>query len=153
MANSTTPILAGNTLISSEIESSIAADEKNSAAHTAPDVTKFVYDETSGYYYDYATGFYYDATSQYFYNSATQKYCYWDAVSSSYIPVENTPATPTAKKDGDSTAATSSTSTPEPQSSASVPEKAVDTKTTGPQKGAKTSQPVKSAAQIAKVVF
>jgi RNA-binding protein 5/10 len=59
----------------------------NPVAYAAPDVSQFVYDETSGYYYDYNTGFYYDATSQYYYNSLTQQYMYWDPAQSTYIPV------------------------------------------------------------------
>ena len=53
----------------------------------APDTSSFQYDETSGYYYDATTSLYYDANSQYFYNSATQRYLYWDAARSKYVPM------------------------------------------------------------------
>jgi len=34
------------------------------AAAAVPDVSTYVYDETSGYYYDASTGLYYDANTQ-----------------------------------------------------------------------------------------
>jgi hypothetical protein len=127
--------------------------------YSPPDVASFTYDETSGYYYDYTTGFYYDAVSQYYFNSLTQQYMYWDPMKSTYIPVSS----------GGTVAETSNsyTDTPPPAAAAvavsetkslnsqsnpavieSLPEKATKTET----KSSKMPV-VKTAAQIAKVIF
>ena len=57
------------------------------SATATPDTASFQYDETSGYYYDSTTSLYYDANSQYFYNPANQRYLYWDAAKSKYVPM------------------------------------------------------------------
>ncbi|KRY23165.1 RNA-binding protein 5 [Trichinella patagoniensis] len=54
---------------------------------TAPNVSQFQYDQTSGYYYDPTTGLYYDSNSQYFYNNTTQQFLYWDSSYQTYLPV------------------------------------------------------------------
>ncbi|XP_041971799.1 RNA-binding protein 5-like isoform X2 [Aricia agestis] len=55
--------------------------------YTAPDVSTFLYDASSGYYYDPATSLYYDGNTQYFYNSQTSQYMYWNAATSTYVAV------------------------------------------------------------------
>ncbi|XP_062853598.1 RNA-binding protein 6 isoform X2 [Trichomycterus rosablanca] len=57
-----------------------------------PDLSAFLYDATSGFYYDPQTTLYYDPNSRYFYNAETQQYLYWDSVSKTYVPVENSSA-------------------------------------------------------------
>lgn len=58
--------------------------------YSPPDMTTFMYDETSGYYYDPSTGLYYDYKTLYFYNSTTGQYMYWDATTSTYIAATQT---------------------------------------------------------------
>ena len=53
---------------------------------TAPDLSKYVFDEKSGYYYDSSTNLYYDAKTQYFYNPLTQQFNYWDNALNKFIP-------------------------------------------------------------------
>ena len=45
-----------------------------------------MYDESSGYYYDATSQLYYDVNSQYYYNSVTNKYMYWSADHSTFLP-------------------------------------------------------------------
>ena len=53
-----------------------------------PDVSSYVYDESSGYYYDAQTTFYYDVNSTYYYNSKTNSYFYWSQEHHTYLPSE-----------------------------------------------------------------
>lgn len=50
-----------------------------------PDVSSYVYDESSGYYFDQKTGLYFDATTQYYYHSQDQVFLYWDADKRAYM--------------------------------------------------------------------
>lgn len=62
-----------------------------------PDISQYVYDETSSYYYDLTTGLYYDPNSQYYYNSEIASYLYWDQDKSTYVLAQSTDTTtPTA---------------------------------------------------------
>ncbi|XP_060775280.1 RNA-binding protein 5 isoform X2 [Neoarius graeffei] len=59
----------------------------NSDAKTsAPDISTYQFDESSGYYYDPQTGLYYDPSTHYYYNSYTQQYLYWDSEKQAYVP-------------------------------------------------------------------
>lgn len=57
---------------------------------TAPDLSKYVFDEKSGYYYDVTANLYYDAKTQYFYDPTTQLFSYWDNDQNAFIPATNT---------------------------------------------------------------
>ncbi|XP_033115490.1 RNA-binding protein 5-like isoform X2 [Anneissia japonica] len=63
-----------------------------------PDLSTYVYDETSGFYYDSSSGLYYDANSQYFYNATTQQYMYWDSEKQAYILVPTETSKPEEKQ-------------------------------------------------------
>jgi len=121
--------------------------------YSPPDVASFTYDETSGYYYDYTTGFYYDAVSQYYFNSLTQQYMYWDPIKSTYIPVSSGGTVAETSNANPLTEAVVSeannlNSQSNPVAIESLPEKAAKTET----KSSKMPV-VKTAAQIAKVIF
>ncbi|KAJ8980570.1 hypothetical protein NQ317_018697 [Molorchus minor] len=61
-------------------------DNTHMAVPTAvPDVSKYVYDKSTGYQYDQVTGLYYDPSSTYYWNSVIQKYLYWDHDKSTYV--------------------------------------------------------------------
>ena len=83
---------------------SIHHDQPHSArplpSAATPDTASFQYDETSGYYYDATTSLYYDANSQYFYNPANQRYLYWDAAKSKYVPMSSDGESPASGAGG-----------------------------------------------------
>lgn len=70
------------------------SDERNKKSFffrlATPDVSSYVYDESSGYYYDAQTTFYYDVNSTYYYNSKTNSYFYWSQEHHTYLPSEET---------------------------------------------------------------
>lgn len=82
-----TPVSAPTFVSSaSQVTSAVAVPTGDGQTkYSTPDMTSFMYDETSGYYYDPSTGLYYDYKTQYFYNSTTSQYMYWDSTSSTYI--------------------------------------------------------------------
>ena len=51
-----------------------------------PDVSTYVYDQTSGYYFDPISTLYYDGNSQYYYNRETQQYMYWSGEHETFLP-------------------------------------------------------------------
>jgi len=54
--------------------------------YRTPDVSTYVYDESSGYYYDAISTLYYDANSQYYFNSKTNQYMYWSSEHETFLP-------------------------------------------------------------------
>ncbi|CAH1103412.1 unnamed protein product [Psylliodes chrysocephalus] len=46
--------------------------------YPVPDVSRYVYDKSTGYQYCSTTGLYYDPNSTYYWNSQIQKWLYWD---------------------------------------------------------------------------
>ena len=64
-----------------------------------PDISTYVYDETSGYYYDAISTLYYDANSQYYFNSKTNQYMYWSSEHETFLPALDSKETPS--QDGD----------------------------------------------------
>ncbi|XP_034022229.1 RNA-binding protein 10 isoform X3 [Thalassophryne amazonica] len=76
----------GRTTITEEAQDFIQGSD-------SPDLSKYLYDATSGFYYDPETALYYDPGSKYFYNAQTQEYLYWDAVTKTYIPAPGGNAT------------------------------------------------------------
>ena len=66
-----------------------------------PDVSTYVYDETSGYYYDATSTLYYDANSQYYFNSKTNQYMYWSSEHETFLPApDNQDGQDNDKKEG-----------------------------------------------------
>lgn len=55
---------------------------------TAPDLSKYVFDDKSGYYYDSAANLYYDSNTQYFYNPLSLQFSYWDNDKHTFVPVQ-----------------------------------------------------------------
>merc|ERR1711945_50309 len=66
--------------------------------YRTPDVSTYVYDESSGYYYDAISTLYYDANSQYYFNSKTNQYMYWSSEHETYLPA---PDSSNSTQDGD----------------------------------------------------
>ena len=51
-----------------------------------PDVSTYLYEETSGYYFDPTSTLYYDGNSQYYFNSKTNQYMYWSNEHKTFLP-------------------------------------------------------------------
>ncbi|CAG9816598.1 unnamed protein product [Phaedon cochleariae] len=53
--------------------------------YPVPDVSRYVYDKSTGYQYCPQTGLYYDPASTYYWNSQVQQWLYWDRDRQSYL--------------------------------------------------------------------
>ena len=129
------------------LDSSIGANlqllaQQVNKTYPPPDPSKFTLDKASGYYYDFSTGFYFDARTQYYYNPLTQQFMFWDPMTFTYIPVAA--AAPAAATDATVTVAKAVEPAEAPAPAAVVSSEPAATPVVN-------KQPVKTAAQIAKV--
>ena len=99
MASASSTLIWGLCLLNAFCLFSWIGGNELSFLSATPDVSSYVYDESSGYYYDATTQLYYDANSQYYYNSVTNKYMYWSGEHSTFLPAPDEQKDVTSGKD------------------------------------------------------